>query len=315
MQATSRRLFQLFLSFLLLLPFFSPSAAQSNTTVPHKPLEVVATTGMLADAIQNIGKDRVRVTALMGPGVDPHGYRQTHADITRLTRADIVIYHGLHLEAQLAHLLQDLARHKTVVALAEALPREQLLADEDNPEFHDPHIWMDPTLWQQLVLAARDTLISKDPAGKKTYTQNATDYVKQIADMNTRVSEMLHAVPPSGRVLVTAHDAFRYFGRAFGYEVLAIQGISTESEASLHKIEQLVQTLVQRKIPAVFVESSVPEQNVRALTEGAAARGHRVKIGGELYSDAMGLPDTPEGNYIGMIEHNARVISTALSAS
>ncbi|TEA74278.1 metal ABC transporter solute-binding protein, Zn/Mn family [Allopusillimonas ginsengisoli] len=287
----------------------------SGGTPLSKPLKVVTTTAMLADAVQHVGGARVEVTALMGAGVDPHLYRQTHADVTRLKRADLVIYHGLHLEAQLASLMQDLARHKPVVALAEALPRQALLADEDHPEFYDPHVWMDPSLWQEVVLAARDTLIDQDPAGRQVYTARAATYINEINTANTRITTLLHSIPAPDRVLVTAHDAFRYFGRAYGYEVLSIQGISTESEASLHQIEQLVDTLVQRRIPAVFVESSVPEQHVRALTEGARARHHHLIIGGELYSDAMGRPGTPEGTYIGMIEHNARTISQALSRS
>lgn len=286
-----------------------PAASLAST----KPvLQVVASTAMLAEAVQQVGGSRVAATALMGTGVDPHIYRQTHRDIARLSRADLIIYHGLHLEAQLLPLFQDMARHKPVVALAEAVPAKLLLADDEHPDLHDPHIWMDPSLWQQVVQAARDTLTRLDPSGARAYAENAERYNQSIAAAADQTTAWLHAVPAERRVLVTAHDAFRYFGRAYGYEVLAIQGISTESEASLHQIEQLVDTLVRRRIGAVFIESSVPVQHVRALTEGAAARGHRVVIGGELYSDAMGEPGTPEGTYTGMIQHNARVIADAL---
>lgn len=275
-------------------------------------IAVVATTGMLADAVREIGGDRVDVTALMGVGVDPHTYRQTRSDVAKMTRADLVVWHGLHLEAQLEDLFQDIGRRKPVVALAEAIPKTSLLADAQNPQIFDPHVWMDPQLWQPVVAAARDALVKVDPAGKASYERNAERYAKQVAALDAKVKTTLNAVPAASRVLVTAHDAFRYFGRANGYEVLGIQGISTESEASLHQIEKLVGVLVARKIGAIFVESSVSDQNIRALVEGAAARGHKVAIGGQLFSDAMGQPGTPEGTYLGMIEHNAKTIANAL---
>ncbi|KAA0910820.1 metal ABC transporter solute-binding protein, Zn/Mn family [Pusillimonas sp. ANT_WB101] len=290
---------------------FSLHAAGADTRALH----VVATTGMLADAIREVGGNRVKVAALLGPGVDPHLYRQTHLDVTRLARADLVVYHGLNLEAQLVPLLADLARTKPVVALAETIPREALLADEENPTLFDPHVWMNPALWQQVVNAARDALISVDPKGKNHYEQQAIRYNQAINAMYKRTQAILHTVPSEKRVLITAHDAFQYFAQAYGYEVLAVQGISTESEASLHQIGQLVQTITQRKISAIFVESSVPDQSIRALAEGAAAQGQRVVIGGELYSDALGPEGTPEGTYLGMIEHNAQIIAKGLSSA
>jgi manganese/zinc/iron transport system substrate-binding protein len=289
-----------------------PTAAQAADT---GKLSVVATTGMLADTVREIGGDRVEVTALMGVGVDPHTYRQTRSDVAKLTRAKLIVWHGLHLEAQLEDLFKDLARRNSVVALADTIPKTQLLADEQNPQIFDPHVWMDPQLWQPVVTAARDALIQIDPAGKATYERNAARYAEQVAALDKRVKARLGAVPAAKRMLVTAHDAFRYFGRANGYEVLGIQGISTESEASLHQVEKLVGILVERKIGAIFVESSVSDQNIRALVEGAAARGHKVSIGGELFSDAMGQPGTPEGTYLGMIEHNANTIAKALGAT
>ena len=289
-----------------------PTAAQAADA---GKLSVVATTGMLADTVREIGGDRVEVTALMGVGVDPHTYRQTRSDVAKLTRAKLIVWHGLHLEAQLEDLFKDLARRKPVVALADTIPKTQLLADEQNPQIFDPHVWMDPQLWQPVVTAARDALIQVDPAGKATYERNAARYAEQVAALDKRVKARLGAVPAARRMLVTAHDAFRYFGRANGYEVLGIQGISTESEASLHQVEKLVGILVERKIGAICVESSVSDQNIRALVEGAAARGHKVTIGGELFSDAMGQPGTPEGTYLGMIEHNANTIAKALGAT
>jgi manganese/zinc/iron transport system substrate-binding protein len=286
--------------------------APGSPALAQKKLNVVATTGMIADAVKQVGGDRVRVTALMGPGVDPHIYRQTRSDIVAMTRADAVFWHGLYLEAQLEDLFKDLAKRKPVVALAEALPKDKLLGDDDYPGRHDPHVWMDPRLWKGVVEAARDQLIKLDPNGEAMFNANADRHLAEIDALATYSDKAFASVPEASRVLITAHDAFNYFGRAYGYEVLGIQGISTESEAGLKQIEDLVSVIVTRKIKAIFVESSVSDRNVKALIEGAAAKGHKVLIGGELFSDAMGAPGTYEGTYIGMIDHNATVITRAL---
>lgn len=275
-------------------------------------LSVVATTGMIADAVAQVGGDRVSVQALMGPGVDPHTYRQTRSDIAAMTSADAVFWHGLYLEAQLEDLFHQLAGQNPVVALAEALPAADLLGSEDYEGRHDPHVWMDPGLWAGVVEAARDALIELDPEGADTFTANAAAHLAEIAALGAYSAQVLATVPPEARVLVTAHDAFNYFGRAYGYEVMGIQGISTESEAGLAQIEHLVGVLVDRGIGAIFVRSSVSDRNVMALIEGAAARGHAVSIGGELFSDAMGDPGSYEGTYIGMIDHNVTTITRAL---
>ncbi len=277
-----------------------------------EPLHVVATTGMIADAVAEVGGDRVQVVALMGPGVDPHLYRPTASDIARMARADAVFYHGLNLEAQLREFLERLGSRVPVVALADGLPHERLHENPDYPDQFDPHVWMDPRLWRGVVGEAADALSRMDPAGAETYAANAQAYLAQVDALADYGDTVLSTVPEGARVLVTAHDAFGYFGAAHGFEVLGIQGISTNSEAGVRQIESLVDTLVGRDIGAIFVESSVSDRNVRALIEGAAARGHEVKIGGELYSDAMGTPGTYEGTYIGMIDHNVTVIAHAL---
>ena len=279
------------------------------------PLAVVATTGMIADAAARVGGDMVEVRALMGPGVDPHAYRQTRSDIVAMTRADLVLWHGLYLEAQLEDFMQDLARSRAVVAVAEAVPQDLLLAHDDYPDKYDPHVWITPTLWTHVIGAVRDALIDVHPDGADTFSANATAYLAEIDRLGTYQAGVLSTVPTEARVLLTAHDAFNYFGAAYGFEVLGIQGISTESEAGLNRIGELVDMLVDRGIGAVFVESSVSDRNVRALVEGAAARGHEVRIGGELFSDAMGAPGTYEGTYIGMIDHNATMIATALGGT
>ncbi len=275
-------------------------------------ITVVATTGMIADTARAIGGDHVDVRALMGPGVDPHAYRQTRSDIVAMTRADLVLWHGLYLEAQMEEFFEDLGRRRIVVAVAEALPRNLLLAHEDYDNRFDPHVWMDPDLWRHVAAEIRDALAEVDPENAAFYLASAESFLIELDTVSAYAREALASVPEDSRVLLTAHDAFNYFGQAYGFEVLGIQGISTESEAGLVRIAELVDLLVARNIRAVFVESSVSDRNIRALIEGAAARGHEVRIGGELFSDAMGEPGSYEGTYIGMIDHNVTIITRSL---
>jgi manganese/zinc/iron transport system substrate-binding protein len=301
-----RRLSLLGAAFTALLALYGPLQAQ------QKPLRVVTTVSMLADTVRAVGGDRVQVTSLLGEGVDPHTYRPTRADIARLTGADLIVANGLHLEAQLDETLKSLARAKPVLFAAERIPQDRLLADDEYKDRKDPHVWMDPKLWTRVVETIRDKLIERDPAGRATFEAGARTYIAELTKLDAYAGKILETVPKGARVLVTAHDAFGYFGRAYGFEVQGIQGLSTESEAGLRRIEELVNLLAARKIRAVFVESSVPERNVRALVEGARARGHQVVVGGELYSDALGAPGSYEGTLIGMLDHNVTTISRAL---
>ncbi|SFH00891.1 metal ABC transporter solute-binding protein, Zn/Mn family [Sulfitobacter dubius] len=278
-------------------------------------LNVVATIGMIADAARRVGGELVEVRSLMGSGVDPHSYRQTRSDIVALTRADLVLWHGLYLEAQMERFFEDLGRKRAVVAVADALPKDDLLSHPDYEGRYDPHVWMDPNTWFAVVDEVTRALTEAQPAGAETFAQNAATYRAELEHLASYAAETVAQVPESQRVLVTAHDAFSYFGRAFGFEVIGIQGISTNSEAGLNRISALVDELVDREIGAVFVETSVSDRNMRALVEGAAARGHEVVIGGSLYSDAMGEPGSYEGTYIGMIDHNVTTIARALGAS
>jgi manganese/zinc/iron transport system substrate-binding protein len=232
-----------------------------------------------------------------------------------LARADLVLWHGLYLEAQMEDLLHDLGRKRDVVAVAEALPKDALREKGDGSAHYDPHVWMNPRLWAGVIEPVRDALSSLDPAGAVTFAMNAQDARAEFERLAQYADRMIGSIPESARLLVTAHDAFGYFGQAFGMEVEGIQGMSTESEAGLARIEALVKLLVDREVGAVFVESSVPARNVRALIEGAAARGRKVVIGGELFSDAMGPDGTYEGTYPGMIDHNVTLISRALGGA
>jgi manganese/zinc/iron transport system substrate-binding protein len=291
---------------ILAAPSARPVLAQPRT------INVVATTGMIADAARQVGGQLVEVKALMGPGVDPHAYRQTRTDIVALTKADLVLWHGLYLEAQMEDFMRDLARGRPVVAVAESLPKPLLLTHDTYADKFDPHVWMNPNLWSRVVIAVRDALATIRPEARATFEANAAAHLQDLAELTTYTTKVLSSVPAESRVLLTAHDAFNYFSSAYGFEVIGIQGISTESEAGLNRITELVELLVSRKVRAVFVESSVSDRNIRALVEGAAARGHTVAIGGELFSDAMGAEGTYEGTYLGMIDHNVTVIARAL---
>lgn len=287
-------------------------AAATSVARASTPLSVVATTGMIADAARVIGADQVTVRGLMGPGVDPHSYRQTRSDIVAMAKADLVLAHGLYLEAQMESFLHDLGRRRRVVAVADDLPRERLLGHLAYDDKFDPHVWMDPQRWGLVISAIRDALIDARPEARALFEANAAAYQEDVTALDAYARQLLGSVPKARRVLVTAHDAFRYLGEAYDLEVAGIQGISTESEAGLARIADLVSLLVDRRIAAVFVETSVSDRNIRALVEGAAARGHVVRIGGELYSDAMGEPGTYEGTWLGMIDHNVTTITAAL---
>ena len=279
-------------------------------------LQVVATTGMIADAAREVGGSLVEVRALMGPGVDPHAYRQTRTDIVAMANADLVLWHGLYLEAQMEEFLRGLQEEgRKVVAVAESVPRNLLIGHDDYEDKFDPHVWMNPSLWARVVVAIRDALISAAPRHETAFRANADAHLEELRQLAQYTTGVLSSVPAESRVLVTAHDAFNYFGSTYGFEVMGIQGISTESEAGLQRMSELSDLLVQRNIRAVFVETSVADRNIRALIEGAAAKGHEVIIGGELFSDAMGEAGSYEGTYLGMIDHNATVIARALGGS
>ena len=282
-------------------------------------LNIVATTGMIADAARAVGGDLVEVQALMGPGIDPHSYRQTRTDILAMARADLVLWNGLYLEAQMEAFLLDLEKRSKVQAVTESIPRESLIFHEDYDNRFDPHVWMDPDLWKHAIMVI-EYVVGGLTASKRgevgdiveVLNANANAYLAEVDMVSAYSRKVLSSVPENARVLVTAHDAFNYFGAAYGYEVVGIQGISTESEAGISRIRELVDLIVERGIGAVFVESSVSDRSIRALVEGAKARGHDLEIGGELFSDAMGEPGSYEGTYIGMIDHNVTTIARAL---
>lgn len=288
------------------------AAALPVSALAQAPMKVVATTGMIADAARQVGGDMVEVTGLMGPGIDPHAYRQTRSDIVAMTRADLILWHGLYLEAQMDDFFHDLERKRSVVAVAEGIDTAKLRAHDDYADKYDPHVWMSPELWRDVVIQVQTALTEARPEAAEIFAANAQAHLADIDRLSAYARASLTSVADNNRVLVTAHDAFGYFGDSYGFEVMGIQGISTQSEAGLNRIGELVDLLVDRQISAVFVESSVSDRSMRALIEGAAAKGHEVRIGGELFSDAMGEPGTYEGTYLGMLDHNITVIADAL---
>lgn len=299
----------LFAAPLLALPI--QGFAQGGTQGRGAPPRIVSTVAMVGDLVREIGGDRVRAETLLGEGVDPHTYRPTRADIARLTGADAIFYNGLLLEGQMTDVFVRLARSgKPVFAVTELLAAEQLLQEDDGKD--DPHVWMDVALWAKAAEHVRDALIRLHPGDADVFRRNGEDLGRRLTALDAYVKRVIGSIPEQRRVLVTAHDAFGYFARRYGIAVEGIQGLSTEAEAGLRRIQELVDMLSERSVPAVFVETSVNDRNVRALIEGAAAKGHRVAIGGALFSDAMGPPGSYEGTYVGMMDHNATVIARAL---
>ncbi len=275
----------------------------------HAQLNVVTTTGMIADLVKNIGGDQVKVTPLMGSGVDPHLYKATQGDLRKLLRADVIFYNGLHLEGKMQDIFEKMARKKAVYAVSAELPQNRIIQHHQHP---DPHIWFDVELWLHAGEYVLKVLNETAPEQKALFQANAQRYFAQLRQLDDWIKQQIQSIPQAQRVLITAHDAFGYFGQAYGIKVMGLQGISTASEFGLQDIKQLKQIIVANGIKAVFVESSVSPRFIESLVKGVEAEGHQLHIGGELFSDAMGLPDTPEGDYLGMVKHNVETITHAL---
>lgn len=277
-----------------------------------KQPDVVATIGMITDVVKNVGGEHVEVVGMMGPGVDPHLYKPTAKDIQRLNSAHIIFYNGLILEAKLGDVLAKMSGGPKSVAVTEGIDKTYLLSPPEFDGQYDPHLWFDVTLWMKVVEKVRDTLIELDIDNAVTYQENAERYLTQLTELHQYVKTQAERVPPEQRVLVTAHDAFNYFGKAYGFEVRGLQGISTVSEAAISDVQELATFIAERQIPAIFVESSVPSRSLEAVKAAVKSKGFDVQIGGELFSDAMGPEGTPEGTYVGMVKHNIDTIVQAL---
>lgn len=288
---------------------------QQNTpnAADEGKIKVTTTIGMITDAVKNVGGEHVDVTGLMGEGVDPHVYKAKQGDVKRLEKADIIFYNGLYLEAQMGKVLDKLGKKKKTVAVGEALDDAQLLVGDPNGVgAYDPHIWFDVSNWMTVAATIRDELKAIDPEHADDYERNAASYLAQLDELHEYAKEQLASIPAKQRVLVTAHDAFGYFGRAYGVEVLGLQGISTAAEVGVKDVSDLRDYMIEHGIRAIFSETSVSDKSVKAVIQGARDKGFEIVVGGELYSDAMGPDGTPEGTYIGMVRHNVDMIVNAL---
>lgn len=275
-------------------------------------LRIVTTTGMIKDAVENIVGERAEVIALMGPGVDPHLYKATQGDLQKLTDADIVFYNGLHLEGKMGEVLEKLGKLKPVIAVTSEIPDSLLRKVPGFQGAYDPHIWFDVKLWQLAVTRISNFITEYDSANAITYKERSDRYLLKLDSLHESVRQTILEIPQQQRVLITAHDAFGYFGDAYNIEVKGLQGISTISEFGLKDVTELTSFIINRKIKAIFVESSVSQKSIEAVMEGCRERNWNVEIGGTLYSDAMGQAGTPEGTYTGMVNANVKTIVSAL---
>ena len=278
-------------------------------------LQITTTTSMITDITKVVGGEHVQVTGLMGAGIDPHLYVASEGDMELLQNANVIFYNGLLLEAQMAEILEQLGERKTVVAVSQGVDEGELLPWAQYADEFDPHIWFDVSLWMKAVEAVRDTLVQVDAAHATAYQANAATYLEELTKLDTYVKEQATRLPAEQRILITAHDAFHYFGRAYGFDVRGLQGISTASEAGTADVQALADFIAEKQIKAIFIESSVPVRNIEALQAAVQARGFQVTIGGQLFSDAMGDPSSPEGTYVGMVRHNIDTIVGALLGS
>jgi manganese/zinc/iron transport system substrate-binding protein len=302
-----------FIAVLLLGTLLLGSCASGRATPDDGRIRVVTTIGMIADIVGQVGGERVLVQGLMGPGVDPHLYKARAGDVRKLANADLVFFNGLHLEAAMAEVLEEMDAWAPTVAVTDRIDRSRLHAPPEFKGNYDPHVWFDVSLWSHAVLHIGESLAELDPDHASAYRANAAEYVERLDSLHAWVAETIARIPEQTRVLVTSHDAFGYFGRAYDMEVLGLQGISTVSEAGTADVQQLAETVARRRVPALFVETSVSARGIEAVQAAVRSRGFDVTIGGSLFSDALGDADTPEGTYIGMVRFNVLTIAGALT--
>lgn len=294
----------------------APGRSGPYRVVTTTPYRVVTTTGMVTDLVRAVAGARAEIWPLMGPGVDPHLYKPTRGDVKRLLEADVVVYSGLFLEGRMSETFSQVARSgKRVFAVTDGLDRSRLRQPPEFQGHYDPHVWMDVGLWSLCADHVSQMLAEFDPDHAEDYRRNAADYQAVLKGLDDYVRRVIASIPADKRVLVTAHDAFGYFSQVYGIEVRSVQGVTTESEAGVRDVNRLVEFLVERQIPAIFVESSVNSKHVEAVVEGCAARGVKVALGGTLFSDALGPAGDYTGTYIGMIDANATRIARALGGT
>lgn len=284
-----------------------------NETKQNDKLNVVTTTTMITDLLVNIGGDAINIQGLMGSGVDPHLYKASEGDVTKLANADLIFYNGLHLEGKLVEVFEKMgSRNIKTVAVSDVIDKSTLIGSEYFASNYDPHIWFDITYWEQVTQFVVDKLSEAVPEKQAVFEANGESYLKQLNDLKIEINSTINTLQQDNRILVTAHDAFNYFGKAFNFEVVGLQGLSTATEAGVQDVQKLATFIIDKKVKAIFVESSVPKRTIEALQEAVKSKGHDVKIGGTLYSDALGDAGTIEGTYIGMFKYNVNTIVNAL---
>lgn len=289
------------------------SGCSANTESGSSTLNIVATTTMLADSTKNIAGDKATVSGLMGPGVDPHLYVATQGDVQTLTNADVVVYNGVHLEGKMGEVFGNLEKiDKNVICIADGISEDKLLVTADSAGAHDPHIWFSVDLWKDAAKAVADGLTESDEANGDYYKANLESYLKELDELDEYIKNRVAELPEESRVLITAHDAFHYFGNSYGFEVKGLQGISTATEAGTADVSALAEFIVEHKIKAVFTESSVSEKSMQALQEAVKAKGFDVKTGGTLYSDSLGDEASGTETYIKTFKANVDTIVDAL---
>ena len=296
----------------ILLVYATLSSCNTNKKENGK-LNVVTTTTMITDLVKNIGKDSININGLMGSGVDPHLYKASEGDVTKLVNADVIFYNGLHLEGKLVEVFEKMGSStKTPIALGEEIDKSTLIGSDYFASNYDPHVWFNIEYFKQFTQKVTAVLIEKDAKNAKYYKANETEYLAKLNALQKTITAKIETLPKDKRILVTAHDAFNYFGKNYGFEVVGLQGLSTATEAGVKDVQNLANFIIEKQLKAVFVESSVPKRTIEALQKAVNAKGHDVQIGGTLYSDALGSAGTTEGNYIGMFEYNVNTIIDAL---
>ena len=297
-----------------LLIFCAACTENSGSIKREGTIRVVTTTAIIGDLVENIAGEKAETTSLMGPGVDPHLYKASAGDVGKLAGADMIFYNGLHLEGKITDVLGQMRKRGVfTVGVADGVDKSLLLSLEEYEGYYDPHIWFDVTLWKKAAKVVTEAFSLYDPQNARIYKRNAESYLKELDLLQAYIQKRIATLQPERRVLITAHDAFNYFGRGYGFEVMGLQGLSTDSEASVADIRNLSKTITERKIPAVFLETSISPRYMRALQASVKARGFDVDIGGSLYSDSMGSLGTEEGTYIGMFKSNVDTVVESLN--
>ena len=284
-----------------------------NGNETNSKLKVVTTTTMITDLVQNIGGNYIAVEGLMGSGVDPHLYKASEGDVNKIARADVIFYGGLHLEGKLVEVFEKMgSQNINTIAVSDTLDKKTLIGSEYFASNYDPHIWFDVTNWELITQFVVKKLSEANPENQAIFKKNGEDYLNKLQALNVHIKSVIKTLPENKRILITAHDAFNYFGQAYGFEVVGLQGLSTATEAGVQDVQNLATFIIDKQVKAIFIESSVPKRTIEALQAAVQSKGFDVQIGGTLYSDALGNAGTEEGNYIGMFRYNVNTIVNAL---